>query len=176
MVIDLKQKCPVQDGALDVPIECCLVSLYADDFTAFVVAAVRANMVGQTALATVGAFHQVTGFEGIVGAATIAATFWDFSLWKRCHELTPTCYNCKFHANAHRLGRRTELYRVVCWLSSKIHGANQDFFDLSNYFHDRVIGTQSFWKLIFSEFLWWKTKANGWLQESHSLWKMPLLK
>ena len=76
-----------------------------DDFTAFVVTAVRADSVGQAHLAAVAALHQVCRFQGVVRPAAIPASFGQFALWMWGHGLTPFSFDNQ--AKACPLGRRT---------------------------------------------------------------------
>jgi hypothetical protein len=69
-----------------------LFFLNADHFTAFVMTAVGTDSVRQTHLTTIGALYQVARLQGIVGAATVAATGRMFSLWMRGHGLTPELF------------------------------------------------------------------------------------
>ena len=60
-----------------------------ENFTALVVAAVRANSMGQAHMAAVGALSQVFCLKRIMCAASIAAAFGSFLLGKGCHFCSP---------------------------------------------------------------------------------------
>jgi hypothetical protein len=70
-----------------------------DDLSAFVVAAARADLVRKAHLTAVAALEHIGGFQGIVGAAAVAAAGRVLSFWLWRHDLTPVLDCCRTHCS-----------------------------------------------------------------------------
>jgi hypothetical protein len=86
----LESKRAFSEGSLTLTLGLGLSVLFLGhlyDFTTLVVAAVRADTVGQALLTTVGAGGGAERGQSVVGAAAVSAALGKLTFWERCHVL-----------------------------------------------------------------------------------------
>ena len=73
-----------------------LLAIDIHNFTAFIVAAVWANVMGQAHITAVRARNQLASLEGVVCPAAVPSAFGNLSFWQRGHNfLLITNYSSK---------------------------------------------------------------------------------
>ena len=92
---------------------CGWLLLDRKDLFPFIIAAIRANMMGQAHVMAIGAGNQVGGFHRQVASPAIAPSFREFPFWQRWHWLATILSVMKLLNDSAILTRRVKLSAVA---------------------------------------------------------------